>query len=141
MQLVNPRALAREALSTLPAHLPPDLSADNAGSHLFRAWGFLKDRGLYSPWRERTAANALHGLPPPRPSQLQRGLIDLLRARPVFAVQFQAALDAATWDVIAASGATVLALAGHPAHAALAGVLTLPPELSGQSGLLRDPLA
>lgn len=140
VMLVNPRALARDALPTLPAHLPPDLAADNAGSHLFRAWGFLKDRGLYSPWRERTAACALRGLPPPRPLQLQRGLIDLLRARPVFAAQFQAALSAATWDEIAASGATVLALAGHPAHAALAGVQTLPPEVSGQSGLLRGLL-
>ncbi|MBL8306164.1 MAG: alpha/beta fold hydrolase [Rubrivivax sp.] len=137
VRLMNPRALARDALPTLPAHLPPDLRADNAGSHLFRAWGWLKDRGLYSPWCERTAACALRGLSPPRPAQLQRGLIDLLRARPVFAAQFEAALSAATWDVIAASGATVLALAGHPAHAALAGVQTLPPEASGQSGVLR----
>ncbi len=135
--LANPRALARDTLPTLAAHLPPDLAADNAGSHLFRAWGYLKDRELYSPWRERTAATALRGLPPPRPAQLQRGLIDLLRARPVFSVQFAAALRAAPWDTLAAGNATVVAFEGHPAHRHLAGVATLPPEAAGQATTLR----
>jgi pimeloyl-ACP methyl ester carboxylesterase len=135
--LSNPRALARDALPTLPAHLPPDLAADNAGSHLFRAWGWLKDRALYSPWRERTAACALRGLPPARPAQLQRGLIDLLRSRPVFPAQFQAALQAAPWEQLAAGGATVAAVDGHPAHQHLAGVVTLPPEAAGQATTLR----
>ncbi len=139
--LCNPRALARDALHTLSAHLPPDLAADNAGSHLFRAWGWLKDRELYSPWRERTAATALNGLPPPRVAQLQRGLTDLLRARAAFAAQFQAALQAAPWEALAGSGAAVAAVAHHPAHRQLAGVATLPPEASGQAGALRHLLA
>lgn len=138
--LVNPRALAREALATLPAHLPPELSADNAGSHLLRAWGFLKDRTLYHPWRERTAATALRGMAPPRVGTLQRGLADLLQARPVFVPQFSAALAAAPWEVIAASGATVLATEGQPARTALAGVVPLPPETEGWRGPLLEAL-
>lgn len=141
VRLCNPRALAQAELPGVAAHLPPDLSADSAGSHLLRAWGYLKDRELYSPWRERTAACAVHGLPPPRPTQLQRALIDLLRARPVFAAQLQAALQAAPWERLAASGAPVAAIAHHPAHRHLPGVATLPPEASGQSTALRPLLA
>ena len=118
--LCNPRAVADAARAERHRHLPPDLQADPAGSHLQRAWGWLKDRELYAPWCDRQAATALTGLQPPRPAQLQRALIDLLRARPVLPALLDAALDEAPWERLAAAGATVLASAGHPAHAALA---------------------
>lgn len=136
VSLCNPRALSTDELPQLLQHLPPSLEADNAGSHLMRAWGWLKDRDLYSPWQQRKAATAIHGLQPQRPSTLQRGLIDLLRSRPVFAPQFEAALRAAPWPVLAASGARVLAVAGHAAHQHLAGTVVLPVERSGWRGPL-----
>ena len=139
--LCNPRALAAHELAEIAQHLPPLLEADNAGSHLQRAWGWLKDRDLYSPWSQRSAATALQGLQPQRPAALQRGLIDLLRARPVFAPQLEAALRAAPWPVLAASGARVVAVAGHAAHQRLAGTAVLPVERAGWRSVLLDVAA
>lgn len=138
VRLCSPRAVAQVDLPSVAAHLPPDLAADSAGSHLLRAWSFLKDRELYSPWRDRTAAHALRGLPPPRPVQLQRSLIDLLRARPVLAGQLQSALQAAPWERLATAGVPVAAIAHHPAHRHLSCVATWPPEASGQATALRQ---
>ena len=36
----------------------PDLSPDSAGSHLTRAWMYLRDRALFSPWDRRSAVTA-----------------------------------------------------------------------------------
>lgn len=134
--LCNPRALAAADLGQLAQHLPPSLDADSAGSHLLRAWTYLKARDLYSPWGERHAATALPGMQPPTAAALQRGLIDLLRARAVFPQQLAAALRQAPWEALAASGARVLAVPGHPAHTRLAGVQALPVESAGRAGLL-----
>jgi len=128
--LCNPRALASEEMAQLAQHLPPSLEADSAGSHLLRAWGFLKDRDLYSPWSQRSAATALKGLQPQHPAVLQRALVDLLRSRRLFAQQLEAALRQAPWQVLAASGARVLALPGHPAQLQLTGTQLLPIERS-----------
>ncbi len=134
--LCNPRALAAEELPQLRQHLPPSLDADSAGSQLLRAWTYLKDRELYSPWCERRAATALAGTAPPTPAQLQRRLTDLLRARATFPQQLEAAWRAAPWEALAASGARVLALPGHAAHTRLQGVQTLPVEASGCAAVL-----
>lgn len=126
--LCNPRALMAAELPRLAMHLPPALAADSAGSHLLRAWGWLKDRGLYSPWGERSAATALAGLQPPRPALLQRALIDLLRARAVLPGLLAAALRDTTWERLADRDVAVLAADGQPAHRHLAGVRRLPAE-------------
>ncbi|MFG6441534.1 alpha/beta fold hydrolase [Roseateles sp. LKC17W] len=136
--LCNPRALAAAELPQLAQHLPPPLDACSAGSHLLRAWTYLKDRDLYSPWGERSAATALPGMQPPPAEALQRGLIDLLRARAIYPRLLAAALRQATWEAIAASGARVLAVPGHAAHTRLAGVQALPVERAGRAGLLGD---
>lgn len=138
--LCNPRALPADELPRVAQHLPPSLEADSAGSQLLRAWTYLKDRELYSPWCERNAASALPGMQPPTAAQLQRRLTDLLRARAAFPRQLEAALRAAPWEALAASGARVLALPGHAAHQRLRGVELLPVEASGcASVLLREP--
>lgn len=138
--LCNPRAVADAERATRGRHLPPDLNADPAGSHLLRAWGWLKDRELYSPWAERSATTALSGLQPPRAALLQRALIDLLRARPVLPTLLDAALDEAPWEVLATSGAAVLAVDGHPARVALGGAQRLPGEAHAWGPPLRAAL-
>jgi haloalkane dehalogenase len=72
--------------------LLPDLTADNAGSHLTRAWMYLRDRALYFPWHDRSTATQLAQARPPRPVELQRALIDLLKSRPGLPSQLEAAL-------------------------------------------------
>ena len=94
----------------------PDLSPEISGSHLLRGWAFLRDRALFHPWHDRSPDAATPLVRPPRPVELQRGLVDLLKARPVFAAQFAAALAEGTAAKIAAANVIPLAAAGSPAR-------------------------
>jgi pimeloyl-ACP methyl ester carboxylesterase len=63
----------------LLANFAVSLAPEWDGTHLLRAWMIRRDMHLFRPWFARTAAARLpRGLP--SPDQLQRALVDLLRA-------------------------------------------------------------
>ncbi len=92
--------------------LTPDLAADSAGSHLLRGWMYLRDRALYFPWHDRSAAAQLAGGRPPRPVERQRALLDLLKSRGSLPAQLEAALAATRDADLAAPAVRVLATPG-----------------------------
>ena len=96
--------------------LVPDLSPDIAGSHLARAWMYLRDRELFFPWHDRSASAIVTLARPSRPVDLHRALIALLKARRVLASQLEAVLPAGTGQKLATSGVAMLATAGSPAR-------------------------
>ncbi|MFO1426381.1 MAG: hypothetical protein U1F11_05300 [Steroidobacteraceae bacterium] len=108
--------------------LVPDLTTDAAGSHLARAWLYLRDRALYHPWHERSTAAQLALGRPPRPAEQQRALIDLLKSRGVLAAQLEAAL--ASPDFAAAGGHcdALLARRGAAIRRSAEAAITLPDE-------------
>lgn len=136
--LCDPRAVAAEEVGDIHRHLPPDLAPDTAGTYLFRAWSYLKDRDLYSPWNDRSASAATPLVQPRRTVALQRRLIDLLKSRDVLPMQFEAALQAAPWERIASSRAKIVATKGHPAQSRLADSVLLADERVGWNGILTD---
>lgn len=62
-------------------HLLPDLKADFAGSHLLRAWHYLRDRSLFSPWHIRSQHSMIRHAQVPDAPTLQLALMGLLKAR------------------------------------------------------------
>jgi pimeloyl-ACP methyl ester carboxylesterase len=61
--------------------LLPELKADFAGSHLIRAWHYLRDRSLFYPWYERSQHSMIKQAQPPDVDSLQLHLLSLLKAR------------------------------------------------------------
>ncbi|GAB2693382.1 alpha/beta hydrolase [Aliiglaciecola aliphaticivorans] len=59
----------------------PDLNVDSAGSHLTRAWHYLRDRRLYYPWYKRTQDSQIQHAQIPDANTLQVELLGLLKAR------------------------------------------------------------
>lgn len=94
MALIEPLPLPPGDVRAFARALVPDLAPDSAGSHLLRAWTYLRDRALYFPWHDRSGAAQLAPGRPPRPVPQQRALIDLLKSRACHAAQLEAALAA-----------------------------------------------
>ncbi|WP_317928565.1 alpha/beta hydrolase [Halioxenophilus sp. WMMB6] len=120
--------------STCPAaeSAPPDLTPDIAGSHLQRAWFYLRDRALFYPWHLHEPSSLKIAAQPPSADTLQVELIALLQARQGLAASVASAQR--EWqnhfaqlhdtDQESYFAATVC----NPAHAQLPGVITLPEE-------------
>jgi len=69
----------------------PDLASDSAGSHLQRAWYYLRDRALSTPWNCREKESVQFDSQVPLAHHLQGQLIALLKARKGLADKFAAA--------------------------------------------------
>jgi pimeloyl-ACP methyl ester carboxylesterase len=110
----EPTIVPAGADASFARRLVPDLTPDIAGSHLTRAWMFLRDRELFFPWDDRSAEGIIGSARPSRPVELQRGLISLLKSRRVLAAQLEAVLREGTGERLVASGSTMLATAGAP---------------------------
>jgi hypothetical protein len=131
--LIEPLPPLAGDAATLARALLPELAPDSAGSHLARGWMYLRDRALYFPWHERSAAAQLALGRPPRPVQQQRALIDLLKSRACCVAQLEAALDAGREAAAPAPGSApsatvVLARRGAAIRRAGGAVLDLPDE-------------
>ncbi len=85
--------LLRESATASGATTLPDLEPDAAGSHLLRGWHYLRDRALFSDWRQRDAAGLRQDANAPGASELQRDLLALLKAKDGLQQRLQAALD------------------------------------------------
>lgn len=121
----NP-VLDADELPALIAHPAPDLTADEAGSQLQRAWFYLRDRRLFHPWYRRAPENVLHGLRRPSPQRMHEELLDLLKSRSVLPESLRAA-----WQFAAErepTHATLLACDWHPAREQRNDVGCLPDE-------------
>lgn len=117
---VDARAFARG--------LVPDLTPDSAGSHLQRGWAYLRDRALYFPWHDRSAAAQLPLGRVPRSVERQRELLDHLKARGAHAALLEATLPEATPAAVATAGAIVLATPGAAVRRSGLEATTLPDE-------------
>ncbi len=121
--LIEPLPSLAGDAAALARALLPDLVADSAGSHLARAWMYLRDRSLYFPWHERTAAAQLALGRPPRPVEQHRALIDLLKSRDGCRAQLEAALaDPGIASETAAGRTATVLLARRGAAIRLTGV-------------------
>jgi pimeloyl-ACP methyl ester carboxylesterase len=124
-----------------PEPLVPDLQADIAGSHLTRAWYFLRDRQLFFPWHDRSAAAQTPLQRPPRPNELQQSLIDLLKSRAAFAPQLQAAQASLTGAALKQCAWPLFATCGCPARRADLSFNLLPDEKFQWTAILLRALA
>lgn len=132
--LVEPTPLLAQDEGRFARPRLPNLTADNAGSHLTRAWMYLRDRALYFPWHDRSLATQLAQARPPRPVELQRALIDLLKARATLPAQLEAALVSLDLTCTELRQARLLARSGASirrpgATAAGTPIINLPEEL------------
>ncbi|MCC7198079.1 MAG: alpha/beta hydrolase [Gammaproteobacteria bacterium] len=114
--VADPMLAPADADAGFARRFVPDLTPDISGSHLFRAWNFLRDRELFFPWYDRSAQAIVALARPSRAVDLHRGLIGLLKARKVYAQQLEAALQCGTVQALDAPGVTILATPGSPAR-------------------------
>jgi pimeloyl-ACP methyl ester carboxylesterase len=106
----------------------PDLAPDAAGSHLQRAWFYLRDKQLFFPWSERGEDNIIHGLVRVTSRRLHEQLVDLLKSRSSADECLRACWSVPIDRLSACSRATLLAYAWHPVHGVAAIPEVLPDE-------------
>jgi haloalkane dehalogenase len=100
---------ARQSPPGLSARaLAPDLTPETSGAHLHRAWTYVRDRDLYSPWFDPVAGQHLAGATPARLYALQDRLLACLKARACYADLLEEAMAEA-------APREDLSLAGDPA--------------------------
>lgn len=108
------------------------------GGHLLEAWFMLRDRRLWSPWHERTAASMIRRCDPDLdPQSLHAELVELLKCGERFAplARREAAADVRTLS--AACSGPALWLDGDPARlAAGPGAEALLPTSASAAGAL-----
>lgn len=80
-------AARRHFLQQLPA-----LTPDAQGGHLLAAWDWARQSQLFDPWQPATAAGVLDA-PAPDPQRLHEHVREVLRAGPLHAALWRAALD------------------------------------------------
>lgn len=119
----------------------PDLAVDSAGSHLQRAWFYLRDRHLFFPWSERGAENIIHGLVRATPRRLHEQLVDLLKSRDGLQAQLRAAWSVSKEDGLAGLQSEILACDWHPARSEVESCGALPDEPYRWGGAVNDAIA
>ncbi len=70
----------------------PRLTPDAQGAHLLAAWDWARQSQLFDPWQPATAAGVLDA-PAPDPQRLHVHVREVLRAGPLHAALWRAALD------------------------------------------------
>ena len=118
----------------------PCLDADDAGSHLQRAWFYLRDRHLFFPWFCRDADSLIHGLARVSPQSLHLELLDLLKSRDGLRERLQAAWSV-PFDAAQSSGAALLACDWHPSRQLPADWHDVPDEAYRWAGPIGAALA
>jgi haloalkane dehalogenase len=79
-----------------PSMIPvPDLTPENYGGHLLKAWYVIRDSELFHPWSEPTLARSLDREFALDPASLTRRAVDLLIAAPSLAKWKDRAIQAA----------------------------------------------
>ena len=68
------------------------VTPEHDGSHLVRAWTYVRDHDLYSPWFDRTKRAIRHVTPAP-PAEIHRRTLEVLKAPETFWLPERAALD------------------------------------------------
>lgn len=105
----------------------PDLRPEPAGSHLLRAWHFLRDQSLAWPWCESDPAGIRSIAPDLDAGRLQASLLALLKQRQSAIALFQACAQSDTLALLLAGSrpVTVLDVEGDPGYR----IATCPPEV------------
>lgn len=111
-----------ERTAYLLEHYAPAFPPDLDGAYLIRAFNFLRDQYLFSPWFERSkAARRMNGLP--APEILHDWLLELLKAPTTYPLGYHAAFRYRAIDR--------LPLVSQP-------TLALAPEDDGLKGVTRE---
>ncbi len=71
-----------EALTAFREHYPPQIEPDHHGGYLLKAWGFVRDQGLYFPWFDKSAQGIIWDVPEFDLERAHSRVLALLKALP-----------------------------------------------------------
>ncbi len=141
--LCNPVLVPKARLAEFDRDYVPSLQPDWAGGHLLRAWHAARDRDLFWPWFDKSAAAILPGGVPASDTVIQQRVIDLFRSEGMHPRLARALCRAPLGKELRDADVPVRLFAEadrvvDPELAAIAPVGRLPPRISNWSDALLD---
>jgi pimeloyl-ACP methyl ester carboxylesterase len=102
VRLHNPLSLNEAERVQFLSQLP-DLTPHPTGAHMLAAWNWARMKVLFWPWQPQNVA-AARKVDAPAPVRLHTDVVEILRAGPLFAPLWRAALADSCWDTLKQHG-------------------------------------
>lgn len=90
VSLVGRSAYTEVERKSLLAGYTPDLEPESDGTHLLRAWYWVRDQALWSPYTRKLRTNIIAGDPQLNLEHMQQKLADVIRMGRRYALAYQA---------------------------------------------------
>jgi pimeloyl-ACP methyl ester carboxylesterase len=122
LALIEPPPVSAPERAARTERFLPDLTPDFSGSHLQKAWYFVRDQEIFSDWYAADLAHGLNWEMALDPADVHRRVVEVLKAGPAFRAMLEASSSYAFEAALNACEASVLCLAdpSHPDQAARA---------------------
>ena len=133
LSLTDPMPLTADERAQFLSGLP-DWQPQATGAHLIAAWNWARLQHLFWPWLPADADAAIAAAAPP-PRRVHADVVEMLRAGPLWAALWQAALESDTWPAVRRAPFELRVLSGSSQQR-----MALAARLGGE-GLVRTTLA